>query len=249
MFSRRNLLACLFAAPAVVAIDSLMPLRGIKLNPIIRLQSWPFGTEAVGEWWAHEGPLSGIARIEEAMRDQMGRCFWQSVERGPGVNMDNLLGQGFGGLSTAGSTEREGCFHTAPEDSILDSILDMPLAGRSESASRFGVAHGVPRNDPPLVSFDEYLKKVNEAFEKSNLFRKYSEIDGYRFVDWWSASEGPHPDLGLQLVKKHKEHAENLRLRHDRLHRPPHGTMSSRIRTILQERVPSDLRRRTNATA
>ena len=117
MFSRRNLLACLFAAPAVVAIDSLMPLRGIKLNPIIRLQSWPFGTEAVGEWWAHEGPLSGIAHIEEAMRDQMGRCFWQSVERGPARAMAD---------------------HTTPED----AILDMPLAGRSESASRFGVAHG-----------------------------------------------------------------------------------------------------------
>ncbi len=245
MFSRRNLLACLFAAPAVVAIDSLMPLRGIKLNPIIRLQSWPFGTEAVGEWWAHEGPLSGIARIEEAIRDQMGRCFWQSVERGPGLNMDNLLRQGFGGLSTAGSTEREGCFHTAPEDSILDSILDMPLAGRSESASRFGVAHGVPRTDPPLRAPEEIAKREAEMRKFwNNNFRVSPDGHLYR--------EGPYNRNGEYTDWYAKAHASNTDLlcsEHARIHRLPHGETSSQMRTILQERVPSHLRRRTNATA
>ncbi len=79
MLSRRNLLAGLVAAPAVVAVGSLMPLRGIKFDPIIRLQSWPIGEDSQGLWWMHEGPLSQSYRIETEMRDLMGACYSQTL--------------------------------------------------------------------------------------------------------------------------------------------------------------------------
>ena len=58
---RRGLLAGLVAtvvAPAVVRAQSLMPLRGVLLDPIVRLQTWRPTTEPSGIWEVFEGPLS-----------------------------------------------------------------------------------------------------------------------------------------------------------------------------------------------
>ncbi len=51
-------LVAVIAAPAVVSPRSLMSLRGVLLDPIVRLQTWQLGTEPVGLWEAFEGPLS-----------------------------------------------------------------------------------------------------------------------------------------------------------------------------------------------
>jgi hypothetical protein len=61
--------------PAVVAAGNLMPLRGIKFDPIVRVQSWPIGEDKFGEWWVHEGPLSRAVKIEAEMRDLMGAAY------------------------------------------------------------------------------------------------------------------------------------------------------------------------------
>ena len=73
--SRRSLLCGLIAAPAVICAGNLMPLRGVKFDPIVRLQSWPLGTERWGEWWVHEGKLSNSAKVAAEMRKQFGVCY------------------------------------------------------------------------------------------------------------------------------------------------------------------------------
>lgn len=78
--NRRSLLAGFLAMPAVVAISSLMPLRGAKRNPIVRIQSWPFDTDPVGEWWSHEGPLSFLPNVEHAMQEAMGQSYWRIAD-------------------------------------------------------------------------------------------------------------------------------------------------------------------------
>jgi hypothetical protein len=95
VLSRRSLLGGLLAAPAIVAVGSLMPLRGIKYDPLIRVQSWPIGTDACGEWWSHEGPLSKIGRIEDAMREMYGNCYWQAVNPAPGHLGPSFVNRGY----------------------------------------------------------------------------------------------------------------------------------------------------------
>jgi hypothetical protein len=80
MLSRRSFIASLIAMPAVVHASNLMPLRGIKFDPIVRLQSWPIGTDALGEYWVHEGPLSRARLIEKEMRDMLGNCYWEDID-------------------------------------------------------------------------------------------------------------------------------------------------------------------------
>jgi hypothetical protein len=57
-----------------------MPLRGINYDPMVTLQSWPVGQEAVGEWWRHTGPLSRVDEIMSEMRAQFGNVFWGHQE-------------------------------------------------------------------------------------------------------------------------------------------------------------------------
>jgi hypothetical protein len=73
--NRRALLTGLLAAPAIVAIGNLMPLRGIKYDPMMHVRSWPFDAPAVGEWWRYTGPLSKVAEVESAMREMFGQCY------------------------------------------------------------------------------------------------------------------------------------------------------------------------------
>jgi hypothetical protein len=79
VLSRRFVLGGLLAAPAVVAARHLMPLRGIKYDPMVTLQSWPVGQDAVGEWWRHTGPLSRIDEVMRAMKAH-GEVFWGHQE-------------------------------------------------------------------------------------------------------------------------------------------------------------------------
>ena len=81
LLHRRSFLGGLLAAPAVVAFHNLMPIKGIKFDPMIRLQSWPLGTERWGEWWVHEGPLSTMAEAEKAMRKQFGVSYWETKDK------------------------------------------------------------------------------------------------------------------------------------------------------------------------
>ena len=84
MISRRHLLRGLIATPAVVAIGSLMPLKGIKFDPLIRLQSWPIGMEMPeGEWWTHTGRASRSVFAEAEMKRQFGNCYWGTLPEAP----------------------------------------------------------------------------------------------------------------------------------------------------------------------
>jgi hypothetical protein len=89
VLSRRRFFTGLIAAPLVMRASSLMPLRGIKLDPIVRIQSWPLGEEAFGAYWVHEGPLSKIGRIETVMREVHGAAYYSGAvnpepwQRGP----------------------------------------------------------------------------------------------------------------------------------------------------------------------
>lgn len=92
MLTRRFVLGGLIAAPAVVAFGQLMPLRGTKYDPMVTLQSWPVGQEAVGEWWRHTGPLSRIDDVMREMSAQFGHCFWSSQGGGgmPAIQSDKF---------------------------------------------------------------------------------------------------------------------------------------------------------------
>ena len=137
MLSRRSLLSGLFAAPAVVACASLMPLRGYVYNPIIRVQSWPIGTEPVGEWWAHEGPLSRIDKVEDQMREMFGKVYVADRPK-------NII---VSGLNSDGCSEANSPI--CPKADVATSEM-FP-----DGVFRFGTAHGVPRIDPPVMSDDE----------------------------------------------------------------------------------------------
>jgi hypothetical protein len=80
MISRRFFLTGALAAPVVVAASNLVPLRGIKFDPIMRVQSWPIGESAFGAYWSHEGPLSKIGAVEETMREMFGAAYHQKID-------------------------------------------------------------------------------------------------------------------------------------------------------------------------
>ena len=151
MVSRRKFLAGLLAVPAVVSFSSLMPIRGVKYDPIIRLQSWKFGTEASGEWWAHEGRLSRIGSFETAMRDEIGQAYWQEVDR-RSVKVD--------------------CFSRDPNRPLVTSeTVNSGLA--SDHAFAVGVAHGVRRDDPPLLTDHEWREQINARWKKDGLLDRW----------------------------------------------------------------------------
>lgn len=66
--------------PAVVAIGSLMPIRGVKFDPLIRIQSYPLDQSPLGEWWTHRGRSSNLARIESEMKKQFGKVYWEVID-------------------------------------------------------------------------------------------------------------------------------------------------------------------------
>jgi len=81
MLSRRFLLGGLIAAPAVIAAGHLMPLRGIKFDPIYRIQSWPVGQDAVGPWMTFQGPLSQLEKAKHDMAEAIGAVFETPIEK------------------------------------------------------------------------------------------------------------------------------------------------------------------------
>jgi hypothetical protein len=82
VISRRTLLSVSLAAPAIVAAPSLMKLRGIRLDPLVRFQSWPIGTDPVGEWWTHTGPLSRAKHVGAEMKAMFGECHFEFIDVG-----------------------------------------------------------------------------------------------------------------------------------------------------------------------
>lgn len=60
IIQRRALLRGLFAAPAIVAVDSLMPLRGVPL-------------------WFRNSADHEIAMLENAIRDALGRFLFEHI--------------------------------------------------------------------------------------------------------------------------------------------------------------------------
>lgn len=84
MISRRSVMCGLFAVPAVVSFASLMKIRGIKYDPIVRLQSWKFETDPEELWWAYEGPLSKALIVESDTKVgwlSNRKMFWREVNR------------------------------------------------------------------------------------------------------------------------------------------------------------------------
>jgi hypothetical protein len=78
--SRRSVLSAIVACPAVVSVGSLMPLRGVRHDPIIRVQTWPFDTEVSGPWWAHEAPMSQISLAAQGMAESGHKTYWRPVK-------------------------------------------------------------------------------------------------------------------------------------------------------------------------
>lgn len=153
MISRRTILRGLFAVPAVVAIGSLMPIRGVKYDPIVRLQTWKLGTEAKGEWWAHEGRLSRIGEVEGEMQRQFGVSYWEEVKAPP----------------TPFSSDWN--INRTPGDPLAGSSYEgQPITQASDCVSRFGVAHSVPRNDPPLMTPEQLsdVRRENADYRRRN---------------------------------------------------------------------------------
>ena len=229
MLSRRNLLAGLFAAPAVVAIDSLMPLRGIKFDPVVRLQSWPIGDDKFGEWWVHEGPLSQFHRIEVEMRSLMGACYSETVYEPPygrGPTISDKYGNRFLGAIEYGdkpvSASRLGVSPTREE-----------MAEHSRKASkRYNYDdHG------NFLSDDEYVarcaKKYNEIFvvtEGGRLCRKELYEREKNWIDRFGVAYDRQTNDLIELAwKNHKLGGLDV--------------------SWLGERVPSHIRRRTNTNA
>lgn len=77
--SRRIFIRGIMAAPAVIAASSLMPLRGIKFDPFIRLQSWRPGTQVYDAWGMEIVPLSKSALAEAKIRDLFGQCYYDNA--------------------------------------------------------------------------------------------------------------------------------------------------------------------------
>lgn len=67
--SRRRILLGLLAAPVVCSASSLMAIRGVPLDPTVRVQTWPFGADITGPWEVYEGPQS---EVPDALRT----AFW-----------------------------------------------------------------------------------------------------------------------------------------------------------------------------
>ena len=80
LLSRRSLLRGLVAMPAVVAVGSLMPIRGVKFDPIMRVQSWPLGETPYGAWAAYEGPLSQIGEVHKKLHREYHAAYFDSLE-------------------------------------------------------------------------------------------------------------------------------------------------------------------------
>ena len=78
--SRRSLLCGLMAAPAVVYVGHLMPLRGVKFDPLMRIQSWPFKTTPTGAWAVSEVPLSQFAKAQSQVLKACGSAYSDSLD-------------------------------------------------------------------------------------------------------------------------------------------------------------------------
>ena len=77
IISRRSLLGGLLAAPAVVAFNNLMPIKGVKFDPMIRLQNWPISTDHFDElrpldWVSFTGPLSKAKEMRLGLSSEFG---------------------------------------------------------------------------------------------------------------------------------------------------------------------------------
>jgi hypothetical protein len=120
LLSRRGFIGGLFAAaPVVIASSRLMPLRGVRFDPIVRLQSWVAGQEVAGPFWVQEGPLSMMKRVEDAMRAEFGSAHY--------VPLPEL--------------QRTAAESRSPNDGLYGRD-HMPIF-------RIGDAHGLEREDKP----------------------------------------------------------------------------------------------------
>jgi hypothetical protein len=167
-----------------------MPLRGVKYDPIVRLQSWKFGTEANGEWWAHEGRLSRIGEVEAEMQRLYGTTYWQPVDK---LRMDG------------------GAFFDNKEAQCNRPILvgreNKPqmasLLGDDDGASSIGVSHSWRRKDLPSDSDEEVIAKTRarkfyRAFTPAGnpYFSRGGEESGFiDAVDQWAVEHASSTEL------------------------------------------------------
>ena len=115
--------------------------------------------------------------------------------------------------------------------------------------SKIGTCISIPAD---LSSEAECKRLAEEIAKREAEMRKFWNNNFRVSPDGHLYREGPYNRNGEYTDWYAKAHASNTDLlcsEHARIHRLPHGETSSQMRTILQERVPSHLRRRTNATA
>lgn len=107
--SRRWVLGGLIAAPAVVALSNIMPVRGEVFDLWVRYQSWPFGTEpepisigverhlerptAIGHG-SGIGPLSRYRDvIQPAWQDIYPRIYTESILKPQKISLERFVSQ------------------------------------------------------------------------------------------------------------------------------------------------------------
>jgi hypothetical protein len=176
MISRRFFLAGALAVPAIVAAGSLMPLRGVKFDPIVRVQSWPIGEGAFGAYWSHEGPLSKVGAVEDAMREMFGAAYSKVLDIQPDMTEPSFAS--LGGMSNLGvkPTYDERAEHHRMATGVLYGEHNY----RRPLPRRFSYRGGVvqPDSDYPLelqkLSIDRY--KAYHTRTTRALRRQLAEI-------------------------------------------------------------------------
>lgn len=90
LIPRRTFLRGLFALPAVIAADRLMPLRGERQELWIKYRTWKDGTFGLNSWQAGTCTLKRFERISSMLAKEFGDFSW---EFSPPILCEQTLGR------------------------------------------------------------------------------------------------------------------------------------------------------------
>jgi hypothetical protein len=171
VLNRRGLLAGVVGTVTALATKGIVWAKG-HIDPITRVQSWPFGTEPVGEWWSCELPRSKSYAYEEEITKKFGKAFIK------------VLGQP---TTEFRSWREKGSAYTADGNSSLMTEY-----------TAFGIAGDAPHEDKPDVPEKDLLEKAAQRYNK--IFRihpngqrivtadYFTDPEEAQFQDLWAAA-------------------------------------------------------------
>lgn len=173
MLNRRGIIASIFGTATVLWTKGFAWAKHYVAEPIIRVQSWPFGEELVGEWWSCELPKSKSFIYEDEIKKKFGTVFTK------------VLGD---------PTTK---YRTWREENFRQNNSDGELVDAKEYVA-FGFAGDSPHEDKPDVSEKEFLDKLvqryNEVFRvhpsRNRIVRTtyFTDPEEARYLDLWDAA-------------------------------------------------------------